>query len=115
MLHQRSLSHSLRRYSCLVDCALYFTHTFAERGGSSGQTASTLLLDQSIVKLVERAGGGGGVGEQMSPLAETLCEAQLNGVSIDTVVCYTDAVISSFANYTGFIDDCFCCQFIALS
>ena len=87
MLHQRSLSHSLRRYSCLVDCALYFTHTFAERGGSSGQTASTLLLDQSIVKLVERGGGGGGVGEQMSPLAETLCEAQLNGVSIDTVVC----------------------------
>jgi hypothetical protein len=70
-----------------VDCALYFTHTFAERGGSSGQTASTLLLDQSIVKLVERVGGGGGGGgEQTSPLAETLCEARLNGVSIDTVV-----------------------------
>ena len=96
-----------------MDCALYFTHTFAERGGSSGQTASTLLLDQSIVKLVERVGGGGG-GEQTSPLAETLCEAQLNGVSIDTVVRYTVAVIGQII-YTGFIDDCFCCQYIALS
>lgn len=78
----------------MVDCALYFTHTFAERG-SSGQAATTLLLDQSIVKLVE--GGAASGGEGTSPLAEILSEAQLNGVAIDTVVyicndCFCDAI-----------------------
>ena len=67
-----------------MDCALYFTHTFVERGSSSGQVAATtLLLDQSVVKLVEGVGGGD---EGSSPLAGILSEAQLNGVSIDTVV-----------------------------
>ena len=67
----------------MVDCALYFTHMFAERG-SSGQAATTLLLDQSILKLME--GGAATGGEGTSPLAEILSEAQLNGVAIDTVV-----------------------------
>jgi protein SMG5 len=70
------------RYSGLVDCALYFTHTFAERG-SSYQAATTLLVDQSLAKLVE---GGSEGGEGVAQLATVLSEAQLNGVPIDTVV-----------------------------
>ena len=72
-----------------MDCALYFTHTFAERG-SSGQSATTLLLDQSIVKLME------GVSKEISQLSEILCEAQLNGVSINTVVYMLVSVVLSF-------------------
>ena len=73
-----------RRYTGLVDCALYFTHTHAEHGSSS-RAAVTLLLAGSVVRLVEGEGGG----EEDLPLANVLSEAQLNGIPIDTVVCIT--------------------------
>ena len=80
-----------RRYSGLVDCALYFTHTFAERGNTY-RAATTLLLDRSAVRLVEGGGRGGEgrweeeEGEVTSSLASVLSEAQLNGIPIETVV-----------------------------
>ena len=48
-----------------MDCALYFTHTFAERGSS--------YQDQSLVKMAEE----GDVGEGPSSLAWTISEAML--------------------------------------
>ena len=100
----RVYMYMYRRYSGLVDCALYFTHTFAERGSSYSAAAVTLLLDQSAVRMVEgesgeavrmvEGGSGeavrmveGGSGEEESPLASVLSEALLNGIPIDTVVC----------------------------
>lgn len=70
------------RYSGLVDCALYFTHTYAERG-SSHHAAATLLLDRSVVRLVE---GGASSEKDNPPLADILSEAQLNGIPINTVI-----------------------------
>ena len=66
-----------------MDCALYFTHTFAERS-SSYRASTTLLLDRSVVKQVE---GGGSGKEKDAPLISVLSEAELYGVPIDTVVC----------------------------
>ena len=80
--HVPSLLCIRRRYSGLVDCALYFTHTYAERG-SSYRGATTLLLDRSAVRLLE----GGEGGKENPQLANILSEAQLNGIPIDTVVC----------------------------
>ena len=81
-----------RRYSGLVDCALYFTHTFAERSSIS-QAATTLLLDQSAVKLVEDERRSMEE-ETTSSLANILSEAQLNGIPIETVVYTALQVIS---------------------
>lgn len=72
---------TLKRWYCgLVDCALYFTHTYTERGPTS-RAATTLLLDQSAVRLVEGRGS-----TDNSPLADVLSEAQLNGIPIETAV-----------------------------
>ena len=73
-----------------MDCALYFTHTFAERGSSYQAAGATLLLDQSLVKMAE----DGDVGEGPSSLAGIISEAQLNGVPIDTVV-HTNCIMQS--------------------
>ena len=63
-----------------MDCALYFTHTYTERGSSS-RAATTLLLDRSAVGLVE-----GGSSTDNPALADVLSEAQLNGIPIETAV-----------------------------
>lgn len=66
-----------RRYSNLIDCAIYFTHTYTERG--SNRPATTLLLDKSVVRRPDK--------EKENPqLAMAISEAQLNGIPIDTVV-----------------------------
>lgn len=64
-----------------MDCALYFTHTYTERGTSS-RAATTLLLDRSAVGLMEE----GGSSTDNPALADVLSEAQLNGIPIETAV-----------------------------
>ena len=49
-----------------MDCALYFTYTFAERGSSYQAAGATLLLDQSLVKMAEEGDVGEGPSSQVT-------------------------------------------------
>ena len=55
-----------------MDCALYFTYTFAERGSSYQAAGATLLLDQSLVKMAEEGDVGEGPSSQVGIISEAM-------------------------------------------
>ena len=83
------ITSSLRLFSCLVDCAVYFNTTpLAGSDGRGGGALATLLLARNIIGAVNPSHHR--VVQQPDPevveLAELAVTARQSGVELDTLV-----------------------------
>ena len=75
--------HPYRYFDCLIDCAVYFSQTYTEKG-SGNNAVVTLLLEKSITKLIDVPKHQ--LSPEQSELAVIVQRAQQNGVDVETVL-----------------------------